>query len=123
MRKSKGFTLVELIIVIAIIAALFFIAFPVYKNFANRALDSEGESLLVKIDNAQKKYHAKFGVYYDGGEEAKDYDETLGIDARENKNFKTFTITSTGKSYSAQAIGSGRAKDRVLKNSYDRSDK
>jgi len=118
MNKSNGFTLAEFIVVIAIIAVLFFIAFPVYKSFARRALESEGQSLLVKIDNAEKKYHAKFGVYYDDGGADENYDEKLAVDARENRNFKTFSITSDdGKSYSATVTGTGPAKGIVLRNS------
>jgi len=50
MTKSKGFTLIEFIIVIAIVGALSIIAIPVYKNYIGRtkvsACDTAAEKSL-----------------------------------------------------------------------------
>jgi type IV pilus assembly protein PilA len=47
MRKQSGFTLIELMIVIAILAILMAIAIPAYQDFSTRAKVSEGVSLVA----------------------------------------------------------------------------
>jgi len=114
--SNKGFTIGELLIVIAIIVVLALIAFPIYKGYAGKALKSEGKALVVSIQNAENKYFAKFGQYYDGKNIETSYDATLDIDARNNKNFKTFKTSAdnSGKEYTVTVIGSDKADGIVL---------
>lgn len=110
MKFSKGgFTLAEFIIVIAIVVALSLIAFPIYKKYAKQAYLSEGESLLMVIKNAQKKYLAEHGIYYDGKDAKVSEDKDLGVNASENKNFNVFSVTAQNsaesKSYTSTVYG------------------
>ena len=47
MRKNNGFTLIELMIVIAILAILMAIAIPAYQDYTTRAKVSEGIALTA----------------------------------------------------------------------------
>ena len=63
-RKSKkGFTLIELMIVVAIIGILAAIAIPNFLRFQLKAKSSEGKVNIAAIRTAEESYLAEFGVY------------------------------------------------------------
>jgi type IV pilus assembly protein PilA len=63
-RKSKkGFTLIELMIVVAIIGILAAIAIPNFLRFQLKAKTSEAKVNLAAIRTAEESYLAEFGSY------------------------------------------------------------
>ena len=62
-KKEKGFTLVELMIVIIILAVLTGIAVPSYLALRNRARESATESEMKNIATALELYMADVEVY------------------------------------------------------------
>ncbi len=60
---TVGYTLVELMIVVAIIGILAAIAVPGYKNYVMRAKASEAVGFLADIKARQEAYRADFGQY------------------------------------------------------------
>ena len=63
-RKSKkGFTLIELMIVVAIIGILAAIAIPNFLRFQLKAKSSEGKVNIAAIRTAEESYLAEFGEY------------------------------------------------------------
>lgn len=65
MARVRGFTLVELMIVVVIIAILAAIAIPAYGRYAYRAHRVDGQELLLRIANAQERYYATNNQYGD----------------------------------------------------------
>lgn len=63
MRKMKGFTLIELMIVVAIIGILAAIAIPNFMKFQARSKQSEAKANLKSIFTAQKAYFVEKDVY------------------------------------------------------------
>ncbi|HEX5353780.1 MAG TPA: pilin [Rhodanobacteraceae bacterium] len=59
---QKGFTLIELMIVVAIIAILAAIAIPAYQNYLIRSQVSEGVTLMDGVKVAATEYFANKGV-------------------------------------------------------------
>ena len=61
--KREGFTLIELMIVVAIIGILAAIAIPNFLRFQMKAKSSEGKTNIAAIRTAEEGYAAEFGGY------------------------------------------------------------
>ena len=98
MKKQKGFTLVELVITIAIVIILSVVSVPIYRGYMDKAKLSEGYALLGTILSAQKNYFSEYGNFLDDGNGTPTgstswytcNEPILGIDARGNKYFTWF---------------------------------
>ena len=60
---QKGFTLIELMIVVAIIAILAAIAIPAYQNYLIRAQVSEGMSLVSAAKTGVDEFVSNYGTF------------------------------------------------------------
>ena len=63
LKARKGFTLIELMIVVAIIGILAAIAIPNFLRFQLKSKTSEGKVNLAAIRTAEESYLAEFGRY------------------------------------------------------------
>ena len=63
MSSTRGFTLIELMVVVAIIAILAAIAIPSYGRYAYRARRADGQQLLLHVANAEERYYATYNKY------------------------------------------------------------
>ena len=96
-KNKKGFTLVELVIVIVIVGILSVISVPVYRGYVDKAIMTEGKVLVGAIAKAELAYHVENGYFADtDGETGKL--SAIDIDARGNKYFRVFDIQS-GRGY------------------------
>ncbi len=62
-NRRGGFTLIELMIVVAIIGILAAIAIPNFLKFQLKAKTSEGKTNLAAIRTAEESVYAEFGAY------------------------------------------------------------
>ena len=63
LTDRKGFTLIELMIVIAIIGILAAIAIPQFTAYRDRAYNSSAKSDLRNLTGAQEAYYIEAGTY------------------------------------------------------------
>lgn len=85
--ERKGFTLVELMIVIAIVAILVALALPSYSAYIRKAKRGEAEKLLMNWANVQEIWRANNPEYDDG--------TNIGIPTHD---YYTFSVTGTSAS-------------------------
>ena len=60
---SRGFTLVELMVVVAIIGILAVLAVVSYSSFIRKGHTAEATQMVASIKTAQEAYHAEVGTY------------------------------------------------------------
>lgn len=62
-RPARGFTLIELVITIAIVAILVAITYPSYQNYLFRARRADGREMLQRIASAQERFYTNRNRY------------------------------------------------------------
>ena len=106
-KEQKGFTLVELLIVIIILAILTGISIPVYRLITARAREAATENELINIAKALEMHRVDLQAYplaavYPDMLEDNDYMENVPLsDTWDN----AYLYISDGSSYSLESYG------------------
>ncbi len=108
---EKGFTLIELMIVVAVVAILAAIAYPAYQEYVKRSRRLEGQSLLSDAAARQERWRAQNGNYmtsnaatdiaklklpFGAQSEHGYYTLSIAVDAGGNDGGYTLTATRAG---------------------------
>ena len=108
-RRSWGFTLFEVLLVLVVLGVLAGIAVPMYQGTVEEARSAEAKANLQTIYMAQKVFNIDHGEYYPAGggakqttnaSDLKDINDNLKVDL--SPNYYNLVIDSTGKSGKAE---------------------
>jgi type IV pilus assembly protein PilE len=124
MQKIRGFTLIELMVVVAIVAILAGVSMAFFGNLADRARRADGKATLKEVALLQEKYRADniqfatnltaappAGLGYDGGETgcatcSREGHYTIGITAGDgNTDTDEYLITATPRNWTDSRCG------------------
>ncbi|MCC7259036.1 MAG: prepilin-type N-terminal cleavage/methylation domain-containing protein [Gammaproteobacteria bacterium] len=83
-RAGAGFTLIELMVTVAIVALLASIATASYRQYLRRANRVDATTALLRLAAAQEKFYAQNGQYADGAAMAGAPPAGLGIAGTEH---------------------------------------
>jgi type IV pilus assembly protein PilE len=109
MARVRGFTLLELMIVVVIIAILAAIAIPTYGRYAIRAHRVDGQELLLRIANAQERFYATNNHY--GALSELGYTVTLSDKGYYNASMNPAAASTTQTFTATAAPVGGQNKD------------
>ena len=93
-KIAKGFTLIELMIVVAIIGILAAIAIPNFLKFQCKAKQTEAKTGLKAVYTTQLAYNGEFGSYLN----LTDLTQYGGLDQKTVGNTKYYNYTISGGS-------------------------
>lgn len=108
--KKLGFTLIELMIAVAIVAILAAIAYPSYVNYVTKSGRSEGVAAVMRVANLQEQY------YLDNRAYATDMTK-LGLGANpfvtENGYYSVASAGTSSFTITATAAGTQASRDSI----------
>lgn len=100
-NKERGFTLIELMIAVAIIAVLAGIAYPSYVNYVTNTRRAAAAACLTEMSQFMERYYTT-NMSYEGAEAARQRSSCEGelsafydFDVVDNPTATAFSITAT----------------------------
>jgi type II secretion system protein G len=108
-RSNKGFTLIELMIVVVIIGILAAIAIPKFGQATDRAKEKEADGIIKQVYTLQSAYKAQSGRFASTTKEL----ETVGFETPTNLQNYTFNATVDAVDYCLTPTG-GTYKKRCI---------
>lgn len=103
-HTGTGFTLIEVMIVAAVIAILAALAYPSYQEQIRKSRRGEAKAALMKTMQAQEKYYTQFNRYFA-------FDTGTSLSGTPFRAFSGETAAASSHSISAAACGSGAGEN------------
>lgn len=117
-RRSRecGFTLIELMIVVAVVAILAAIAYPSYQEYVRKARRAQAKADLVELAQTAERFHTVNNTY-DGFEKSSGGDLPITQSPREAGATAHYTVamdehTQSAFTFTATAASEAQKKDK-----------
>jgi len=110
-KKPMGFTLVELLVALAIVGILAAVALPSYQSSVERSRRADGTVALTRVAALQEQWFFQFNVYTDDVTNLGSTDATLT--SPEGFYVITAAIANDGSEFTLTATATGNQLDDV----------
>jgi len=105
-RSQKGFTLIELMIVVVIIGILAALAIPRFMRATTRSKQSEAKNILKQIYAMERAYRQEYDTYWGNGVSASAANPNnfarIGVEIMSTARY-TYSITATQNTFTVTA--------------------
>ncbi|TDO10529.1 MULTISPECIES: type IV pilin protein [Halomonas] len=119
MKRTRGFTLIELMITVAILSILASVALPSYQRYVDRSYRTQAQVLLQQMaQQLERRYSQTYRYGTDVSDKAPgDVVPPLSVDGMSGKMADRYSITVTisgsGRDFSLKATPKGAQADDV----------
>lgn len=113
MQRQKGFTLIELMVTVAIVSIIAAVAYPAYTKSAMKGRRADAKAALNQHAQALERCYATYGLY-NSNSCSTEVSSAAFITATSQRGYYSITGTLTGTTYIvvATAVSTGpQAKD------------
>lgn len=114
-HKIRGFTLIEMLIVVAIVGILAAVAYPSYNTSIRKSRRADAVAALTKVQQAQERWRSNNPAYAANAVLTTAYPGGLGIPSTTEKGYYTIAISgdsAVAYTVTATAVaGTSQVKD------------
>lgn len=105
MRRARGLTLVELMVVVAVMAIVATIAYPIYTNQVQKSRRADAKTALENIALAQERQYTLNGAYVATLSSLQISADLQGGDS--DSGYYAITLAGGGQTFTATATAAG----------------